>query len=191
MAVLTISGIATGLFPPAARATFHEWRIDEVYSNASGTEQFIEFQLPSVIFDDEMFVGGHTLTDAALGHSFTFPTDLPAVPQASQHFLVATPGFSALTGVPTPDYVLPTNNFFSIAGDTLTYASGIDSLTFSASQLPTDGLDSLNRAVGETSFQTERATPTNFAGVPEPGTCALAIGCGCLALLRRRRSALP
>ncbi|HZL34134.1 MAG TPA: PEP-CTERM sorting domain-containing protein [Tepidisphaeraceae bacterium] len=174
--------------PSIARATFHEWRIDELYSNASGTVQFIELQQPSFEFDDERFVGSQILAESALGHSFTFPSNLPGVPVADQNFLVATPGFASLPGAPTPDYVLPSNNWFSTAGDTLNYASGIDTLSFTGSQLPTDGINSINRAWGTTPLITGRETPTNFAGVPEPATLGLLIIGAGLGLMRRRRA---
>src|SRR5258706_667329 len=83
-----------------ARATYHEWKIDEIYSNASATVQFVEFLLPQTITDDERYVGGQTLTDSALTHTFFFPSNLSSMPTANRHFLVATPGYATLTGVP-------------------------------------------------------------------------------------------
>lgn len=192
-AALTIAVIGTWVFASRAGATFHLWKIDEVYSNASGNVQFIELQQPSFEIDDERFVSGHTLTDSALGHSFTFPTDLPAAPVANQFFLVATPGYAALKGVPVADYVLPMNNFFSTSGDTITYAEGVDSLTFSGSQLPTDGIDSLNRAYGASTFTIATNSPTDFAGqtgtVPEPGVIGLVAAAACLGYRRRAPAA--
>ena len=180
---------ATLAWTAPAHATFHQWKIDEAYSNASGSVQFVEFVLPSSVIDDERFVGGLSLTSNA--HSYTFSTDLPSQPQANDHFLVATPGYAALTGVPAVDYVLATNSFFNSAGDTLTYAGGTDTLTFSAAQLPTNGTDSLNRGYGRSTFATAVNSPTNFSGdtgsLPEPTTASLlalaALGVLCL---RRR-----
>ena len=155
-----------------AHATFHLWKIDEVYSNASGTIQFIEFQQPNFEFDDERFLTqAGTVTDSTFANTFTFTSDLPSAPTANSHFLLASPGYAALPGVPTPDYILPTNDFFSISGDTITYAHGIDSLTFTGAQLPTDGMNSLNRAYGATTFTTGINSPTNFAG--QTGTVVL------------------
>src|SRR5713226_6247157 len=155
-------GAWVGGFASPAYATFHLWKIDEVYSNASGTVQFIEFLQPSFIIDDERFVGGQSLVDMALGHSFTFPGNLPSMPAANQHFPVATPGYAALPGVPAPDYILAAHNFFSTSADTLTYAGGSDSVTWSAGQLPTDGTNSIQRAYGAPTFTTGPNSPTNF-----------------------------
>jgi hypothetical protein len=181
-----------GLRATTTQATFHEWRITEVYSDATGAVQFIEFQQPAFTVDDERFVGGQTLKDSALGHTFTFATHLPSEPQPSSHFLVATPGYAALSRVPAPDYVLPANNFFSTAGDTLTFATFVDQLQFTGAQFPTNGTSSLNRDYGATTLTTARNSPTNFAGqsgsvVPEPAAAGL-LACGAIPALRRRRA---
>jgi hypothetical protein len=100
--------------------------------------------------------------------------------------LVATSGFAALPGAPTPDYTLR-ETFIDPLGDTVIYASGADMLTFSA--LPTNGVDSIDNllVVGTNS-------PTNFAGdtgsviVPEPRATALLAGAFVnLVSLRRSR----
>ena len=54
-----------GVWAVPARGSFHEWRISEIYSNASGSVQFIEFLQPAEEFDDERFLLGQTLTDSA------------------------------------------------------------------------------------------------------------------------------
>jgi MYXO-CTERM domain-containing protein len=187
-----LAGLGAISLTSAARATFHEWRIDEVYSNPSGSIQFIEFQLPSAGIDDEMFVGGQTITDGVNGKTFTIPSNLPAVPVVNEHFLVASPGYAALSGVPAADYILPSNNFFSTSGDTLSY-SFVDSLTFTSAQLDADGTQSLNRtSYGSATFDTAVNSPTNFAGqtgtvqVPEPTMLGLAALLA-VPMLRRRR----
>jgi len=149
-----------------ARASFHLWQIDEVYSDATGTVQFIELTVTS---DGENFLSGHTLTSA--GHTFTFPSNLPAK-TANHHLLLATPGYIAQPGLPAPDYNLGVNNFFATGGDTLNYA-GVNTLTFTAGQLPLDGTNSLNRAFNPptaTTFTVAPMSPTNFSnnGTPTP-----------------------
>jgi serralysin len=192
MGVAVVAALV-GVWTIPARGSYHEWRISEIYSNASGSVQFIEFLQPAEEFDDERFLSGQTLTDSALGHSFSFSTNLPLEPPASSRFLVATPGYAALARVPQADYVLPANNFFSTAGDTLTFASFVDQATFTGAQLPTNGVNSLNRDYGVSAFTTARNSPTNFFGqtgsvVPEPSAALLAV-LGFAALLPRRRRA--
>jgi hypothetical protein len=179
------------VFAGPARATFHEWKIDEIFSNASGTIQFVELSQSAAPDDDERFVQTQTF-ESASGHSYSFPTNLPGLPGPNSHFLVATPGYAALSGVPAPDFVLPSDNFFSTAGDTLTYTTfALDQFQFGAGQLPTNGTDSLNRAYGSTTLASSPNSPTNFAGqtgsvVPEPAGPAIALFCLASGLLRRR-----
>jgi autotransporter-associated beta strand protein len=139
---LLVAVIAVSAAAPV-QATFHLWRIKELYSNASGSVQFIELQLPSSGLDNESFVGGHTITDSALGHTFTFPSNTPTVPGNGANLLIATSGYSALSGAVAPDFTLP-NDFFSTAGDTINYSSGISTVTFPQPVFPTDGYNSLN-----------------------------------------------
>jgi Dockerin type I domain len=142
----------------SAQATFHLWQITQLYSDPTGTVQFIE--LTNGNFDGENLLMGHTITSNT--NSYTFPNNLP-FNTANHHFLIATPGYVAITGAPAPDYVLPSNNFFSVTSDTINYA-GFNSLTFTAGQLPTDGVNSLNRAYNSTILFVAENSPTNFAG---------------------------
>ncbi|MET0345440.1 MAG: hypothetical protein ABW218_04180, partial [Casimicrobiaceae bacterium] len=91
-----------------AVASFHLWVIDEIYSNASGSVQFIDLKLNQNV-GGEQFVGGHTIvvTQGATTHTFMFPNDLPGDSAgADRHFLIATQGFANL-GVVTPDFIIP------------------------------------------------------------------------------------
>jgi serralysin len=166
--------------------TFHEWRIDQVYSNASGSVQYVDFVLPFAP-DDEQFLAGHTLAAGLNGNTLTFPTNLPSPPVAGQHFLVATPGFAAIAGV-KPDYTFSGAPFFNQNGDTLTYALGVDSFTFPA--LPVDGIHALNK-----NNSISINAPVNFAGqtgfVPEPASWVmLSLGALGLGVAFRRRLAI-
>lgn len=160
----------------SAQASFHLWQITEVYSDPTGTVQFIELFTDT---DGEEFLTGHMITSDS--NSFTFLTNLPSEMTANHHFLIATPGYTAISGAPAPDYVLPSNNWFSLSSDTIDYA-GVNSLTFTPGQLPTDGVNSLNRIFNpptSTTFFIAQNSPTNFAGdtgsVPEPSVAALLI----------------
>lgn len=190
---LAAAAIASLTAAQTARASFHLWEIDEVFSDASGNVQFIEFDNH---FDFEYFLtasGGLTSNT----HSYSFPGNLPAQSTVNKHFLVGTAAYAALAGVPAPDYVIP-NGFFSTAGDTLTLQFADNgAISFTGAQLPTDGMHSLNRAYGgptSSGFTTAINSPTNFAGetgiVPEPSSAALLLlGAAMAASDRRRRAA--
>ena len=137
----------------SARAAFHEWKINEVYSNHSGTVQFVELTTTQ---SGQEFLINHTITCTQGGttRTFTFPSNL-AAGTANKKFLIATPAFAAL-GIVTPDYVMP-EGFLFTANATVNF-SGFDSVTYIA--LPTDGTQSIN-ASGVASVN----SPTNYAGV--------------------------
>ena len=138
-------------FSLIAGASFHLWQISEIYSNASGTIQFIELQTNS---GSQQFLAGQSITaTGANTNNFVFPSNLPG-DSAFKRFLIGTQGFVAL-GIVTPDYVVP-NGFLSLNNGTVNFA-GVDSVTYVA--LPTDGTNSIdpNGSPGTNS-------PTNFAG---------------------------
>ncbi len=74
---------------PLAQAAFHLWKIDEVYSNASGSVQFIE--MDASINGGQQFTTGQSLSSGA--HTFTFSGPMPG-DTANHHYLFATPGSS-------------------------------------------------------------------------------------------------
>jgi len=154
--------------------------------------QFIELTDP---FGGQNFLAtfGATL-DSNISPVYPFPSDTPPY-TAPAHLLIATPGYVALGGgLPAPDYVLPSNNWFNQLGDSINFLSGTSVYTFGVGQLPLDGNNSLNRPYGDFTVGTVGAnSPTNLAGqtghivIPEP---AIASGVACVAiatLCRRRR----
>jgi hypothetical protein len=136
-------------------ATFHTFQIDEVYSNADGSVQYVVLHEASGATGQE-FLAGHSLTsshgDAV--QTFDFATNLSSGATAGKRVLIATQGFAAL-GLVTPDYIIP-NRFIATDGATINYA-GVDQITFAT--LPTDGSNALYRSgtVGPN-------VATNFAG---------------------------
>jgi hypothetical protein len=135
-----------------ASATFHLWRLNQIYSDASGTVQYVELATAA---SGQNFLSGHALTasQGMTSHSFTFPTDLPG--DTTNHtFLIATQGFASL-GIVTPDYVVP-NGFLFLSNATVDFA-GVDSVTYAT--LPTDGIQAIDR-----SRNLVINSPTNFAG---------------------------
>ena len=151
-----------------AMAGSHTWKFAEVFSNADGTIQFIEFREP----------GADTAEFAINGHSMSSNTKVFAIGGAAltgntafKRFLVATPAFAALPGAPTPDRILPAGSvpFFSRVNDTLA-CTGWPSFIFSAGQLPTDGIHSLVCNTGTfvacnpADMVVAVNSPTNYAG---------------------------
>ncbi len=136
-----------------ARALFHLWAIDEIYSSPDGKVQFIEFR---ALTGGQQFLAGHTLTasgGSGASRSYTFPADLPG-DTAGHRFLVGTTSFAAL-GVVTPDYVVP-DGFLSPGGGAINFAESADIWAHPA--LPAGNL-SLSRN-GSTAVN----SPRNFAG---------------------------
>jgi len=151
-------------------ASFHTFRIEQIYSNADGTVQFIVMR-ESAGANGENFWGGQALTSTHAGvpKVYTFPNNLPGggddyctgyycypslSPTANQRVLIATDGFAAL-GLVTPDYVVQ-NGFLPTDGGTLNFA-GVDQVTFAS--LPTDGTNAINR-----NGVMVQNLATNFAG---------------------------
>ncbi len=130
-----------------ALATFHTFSIEEVYSNADGTIQFVLLQESSGLNGQNLWAG-QTLTATHAGRSKTvaFPSNLPSAATANRYVLVATQGYldAANAGVGGfsavfPDYVLP-NQFLPTDGGNINFA-GVDNVTYAP--LPTDGTQAL------------------------------------------------
>src|SRR4051812_18134603 len=67
------------VLPCAAWASFHTFAIDQIYSNADGTVQFVVLR-ETAGFNGAHAWTGHTLTSthAGLSKPFTFLSDLPS-----------------------------------------------------------------------------------------------------------------
>jgi hypothetical protein len=167
-----------------AVANFHLWVIDEIYSNASGSVQFIDLKLDTNAAS-EQFVGGHSIvvTQGATTHTFVFPSDLPGSSAGTdRHFLVATQGFANL-GIVTPDFIIP-DGFLTQPGGTVNFA-GVSIVTYAS--LPTDGTHSLDRSGnsvvnspknygGETGTVTPVASTASALENPQPGSSNSGVG---------------
>jgi hypothetical protein len=74
-----------------ARASFHVFGVNEVYSNPSGTVQFIELH-DRFGADFEGFFNGVTIVSGA--NTYTFPSNLPSQQTANTFVLLGTPGYA-------------------------------------------------------------------------------------------------
>jgi len=137
-----------------ALAGGHTWDVNEVFSNADGTIQFVELKETGG-GNFETGTGGHTVTSNT--RTFTITSNV-ASPTGFKHLLFATASFAALPGAPTPDYIFPAGSipFFAIGGDTVSYTP-FDTWVFG--MVPTNGIHSLNRVGGSLAN-----SPTNYAG---------------------------
>lgn len=144
--------LGSALFAQSASATFHLWTLSELYSNASGTVQYIEL---STFSSGQEFLSGHAITasQGTTTHTFNFPTDLPG-DTAGHKFLIGTQGFADL-GIVTPDYVVPNGFLFQTNG--IVNFAGVDSVSYGA--LPVDGVNAMDRSGARVVN-----APTNFAG---------------------------
>ena len=125
---------AVMLFSIPAHAAFHLYRIDQVFSNADGSVQYIVLR-ESTGSNGESFWAGQmieTVNTANVRKQFPFPANLPSTSTANRSVLLATPGFAAL-GLATPNYTIPAR-FVPTDGGTLSFASGVDQMTLPACQ---------------------------------------------------------
>ena len=145
--------LGSALIAQSASPAFHLWQLSEIYSNASGTVQYIEL---STFDGGQEFIGGHAISasQGASINTFNFPADLPG--DTSDHmFLIGTQAFANL-GIVAPDYIVP-DGFLFLTNGSVNFA-GVDSIAYSA--LPTDGVHALDR-----SGNSVVNAPTNFAGI--------------------------
>jgi len=148
--------------------------INQIYSNADGTVQFVVVHDTGQTDCDagENLWAGAVLTSSGPGpfKAFTFPADLPTCHTSDHDVLIATEGFAALGLIP-PDFVIP-NNFLQMPSGTVALA-GVTQVTYTA--LPNDGVHAID-SVG-TPIQNNA---TNLAGatasvVPGAATSATVI----------------
>lgn len=155
-------------FALPGHATFHLWRTDQVYSNASGTVQYI---VMVALSGGQEFISGHTIqvTQGGTTHTYTFTQNLPSdtaigtgcggvygcTGSTYKSLLLATQGFANLNVV-QPDFIVP-DGFLFVNGGSINWGGGYD--IFNYSTIPTDGTNALFRA-GNVAFN----APQNFAG---------------------------
>jgi Ca2+-binding RTX toxin-like protein len=142
--------------------SFHLYDVNEIYSNADGTVQFIELVVGNFAGENGWQGQRITVTQGATTHQFTFPVNLPSTTTNNTSVLIATQGFADL-GLIQPDFIVPAG-FLFVDGGTVNFA-GADSVVYPA--LPGGTLSIDRNGVSGTN------SPKNFAGAtasfePEP-----------------------
>ncbi len=151
----------------SAFAGSHTWRFSELFTNASGTVQFVELYVGPNAF--ETGVAGLQITTGT--NTFTFPGNLTG-PTTEKRLLLGTTAFAALPGAPTPDYTIPANFFAVGGGFTIRYnpPGNYDSNVVSVGGIPTDGIKSLTYTsfnggnVADTFVTNQNNSPRNYNG---------------------------
>jgi hypothetical protein len=145
MKLLVVTCIASmlAIVTATASALPGTFLIDEIYSNADGTVQFVVIRDRGGADCDanENFWAGETLVSlgAEPKRTFVFPANLPTCQTSGKRILIATEGFAAL-GLVTPDYVIP-NGFLQRPSGTLVF-SDVSSVAYTA--LPSDGVTAID-----------------------------------------------
>ena len=163
------------LFATPGWSGSHSWEINEMFSNADGSVQYIELYNPHLANETILktkWVKGNN------NQSPFFGFDLPRDSTTNTYLLLASPSFVTLhPDAPAPDLIFDnTANFFDIDGDQIHYWNypllDWTRLFFGPGDLPTDGLHSMNRHWPNRALVSECMTPTNFAGDRLPPTDA-------------------
>lgn len=161
--------VGTGLFVLLSGVTSvwaggHTWRINEVFSSADGTVQFIELI--------ETCGGSGETSMGSVDTNTSLPVDIANLApgtSASKRILLGTSNLQSFGG-PAPDYIIPAN-FFSLTGDTIQYIP-YHNCSVASGTVPTNGTSSLNRATGcltsTCPLNVAVNSPTNFAGDSSP-----------------------
>jgi len=156
-----LTAVLAAVVSPAARATFHLIDVNEVYTNADGSVQYVE-----------LISRGPGQTDLGPTHIealnadgtvtmlvFDFTASFPALDNG-ETVLIATPGFQAIAGF-APDFVMPAGSLISFPSGRVIFDRDVglpvDSVAYGeytgsnsgfgspAAALPCDGVHSLTR----------------------------------------------
>jgi hypothetical protein len=154
----SLAAIACAVLADVSLALPGTFSIEQIYSNADGTIQFVVIHDRGANDCDsgENQWAGQTLISAgsAPARTFVFPTDLSSCRTSDRRMLIATEGFAAL-GLVAPDYVIP-NGFIQIPSGRLVFA---DVSSVSYNPLPDDGVHAIDRSGAPI-----QNVATNFAG---------------------------
>ncbi len=167
-------------------ASAHLWNITELYSNSSGSLQFIEMFTTSTGQSNFTTPRSIVVSNGVTTNTFNVPAATLSGSTANRNLLFGTSGIQAAGG-PAPDFIIPNNFLLPLGGNITFFGAGDGPYT----GLPTDG--TMSRVWGGTTNNAVNS-PTNYAGqtgvvvVPEPTSMilvSLALG-GFYTFTRRR-----
>ena len=166
-----IIGLAGLCFSPTASwGTVLFWNLNEVFSSADGSIQFVELVTPAAGPGDTGTLGAYELVNEK-GQRFFFQMIYGG--GSGSTFLLATPGFSSLSGVPPDVEFLPTG-FLAPGSGALhlqPYGYSFDTGLLSWSQLSIDGTSSFGpTGVNPVNSPENHAGQIGFVVVPEPSS---------------------
>jgi hypothetical protein len=154
----------------SASGSFHTWKINEIYSNADGSVQFIELKESSG-FNGQHLLPGHSITCAGAGvtNTFNFPANLPSSTTANKFFILGTSNLTVMPGGLKPDYMFTNAGpFLPLIGGSINFASGFDIINYT--NPPTDGAGAMIRSgaslIAVTTNQPISFTPATNTLVP-------------------------
>ena len=145
--LVTLFAVLAAAVSAPATAVCHVFLLEELYSNADGSIQFVTLVNATSADNENLFNGQQLVAtendDPGYGtgtiHRFTFSRNLPSA-TANRHVLVATAGFAAL-GIVTPDFTIPAGFLFTDKAK-VTYTCNNDTIAYDS--LPTDGVMALH-----------------------------------------------
>ncbi len=178
-------GASTMIATPA-RASAHLWNITELFSNSSGTLQFIEMFTTSTGQSNFLTARSIVVSNGTSTNTFNVPSTTLAGSTANRSLLFGTSGIQAAGG-PAPDFIIPNNFLFTLGGNITFFGAGDGPYT----ALPTNGTSSrvwggnVNNLVNSPS---NYAGQTGVVGVPEPTSILLvSLALGSFYSFTRRR----
>lgn len=174
-----------------ARASFHLIDVNEVFTNADGTVQYVELiaRANSQTNLAPTRLNGLNASGSTTTLLYDWTAAYPAL-GAGETVLIATPGFEAVVGF-APDFVMVANSLVSAPDGRVTFAqdtgSIVDAVAYGAftgsntgygtpaAALPTDGCTSLTRTQAGVSnsadFGSALGTPTRNDGTTTTLSC--------------------
>jgi hypothetical protein len=146
------------LASPSAFGGAHTWDVNELFSNADGTIQFVELR-------EANGTAGETGVNNQPMRSLNFPAHTLvlltpiASPTSNKFLLGGTAAFAAMPGSPPLDFTIPDGFLRLGPADSVSYGPPYDTLAVPAGALPLDGINAYldGGATGPN-------TPTNYLG---------------------------